>query len=63
MKDYLLPILIVTLISLLATTILHYYIIFNPIDSENTVLTSIVRSLKYYIPYLIIMVLAGLCRS
>jgi fructose-specific phosphotransferase system IIC component len=60
MKGYLLPILIVTLISLLATTILHYYIIFNPIDSESTVLTSIVRSLKYYIPYLIIMVFLAL---
>jgi hypothetical protein len=59
MKGYLLPILIVTLISLLATTILHYYIIFNPIDNESTVLTALVRSLKYYIPYLIIMVLFG----
>jgi len=59
MKSYLLPIFIVTLISLLATTILHYYIIFNPIDSENTALASIVRSLKYYVPYLIIMVLLG----
>jgi hypothetical protein len=59
MKGYLLPIFIVTLISLLATTILHYYILFNPIDSESTALTSIVRSLKYYIPYLIIMVLFG----
>jgi hypothetical protein len=59
MKSYLLPIFIVSLISLLATTILHYYIIFNPIDSENTALSSIVRSLKYFVPYLIIMVLLG----
>jgi hypothetical protein len=57
MKSYLIPILMVSLISLLATTILHYYIIFNPVDHENTVLLSIVRSLKYFVPYLIIMIL------
>jgi hypothetical protein len=57
MKSYLFPILIVSLISLLATTILHYYILFNPIDRNNTVVISIVRSIKYFIPYLIIMIL------
>jgi hypothetical protein len=57
MKSYIVPFLIVSMISLLATTILHYYIIFSPIDSETTVLTSVVRSLRYFVPYLIIMVL------
>ena len=56
-KDFILPILILSLISLLTTTILHYYIIFNPIDKENNAITSVIKSLKYFIPYLIIMIL------
>lgn len=57
MKGLLVPIVIVSLISLLSTTILQYYIIFNPVNIENTILKSVVRSLKYFIPYLIIMIL------
>ena len=56
-KNLLVPILIISLINLLFTTILQYYVIFNPINSSNTVFVSIVRSLRYFIPYLIIMVL------
>ena len=56
-KGFMIPILIISLINLLFSTILQYYVIFNPIDPENTVLTSVVRSMKYFIPYLIIMVL------
>jgi hypothetical protein len=57
MKELLVPIVLVSLISLLSTTILQYYIIFNPVNSENSILKSVVRSLKYFIPYLIIMIL------
>ena len=57
MKGLLVPIVVVSLISLLSTTILQYYIIFNPVNSENSILKSVVRSLKYFIPYLIIMIL------
>jgi hypothetical protein len=56
-KDLLIPILIISLINLLFTTILQYYVIFNPVNSSNTIFVSIVRSLRYFIPYLIIMVL------
>ena len=56
-KGFIIPILVISLINLLFTTILQYYIIFNPVDAENTIFISIVRSLKYFIPYLIIMVL------
>jgi hypothetical protein len=57
MKGLLVPFIIVSLISLLSTTILQYYIIFNPVNGENTIFKSVVRSLKYFIPYLIIMIL------
>ena len=56
-KDLLVPILIISLINLLFTTILQYYVIFNPVNSSNTIFVSVVRSLRYFIPYLIIMVL------
>lgn len=62
-KGLLLPILIISMINLLFTTILQYYVIFNPIDSENTIFTSIVKSLKYFVPYLIIMVLLAFAGS
>src|SRR5450759_2108988 len=50
LKDFLVPILVISLINLLFTTILQYYVVFNPINSENTVFTSIVKSLKYFVP-------------
>ena len=57
------PILGISLINLLFTTILQYYIIFKPIDSQTTFFTSIVKSLKYFIPYLIIMILLAFAGS
>jgi hypothetical protein len=56
-KGFLIPLLVISLINLLFTTVLQYYVIFNPLNRENTVFTSIVKSLKYFIPYLIIMIL------
>jgi hypothetical protein len=63
LKGYVVPILILSLINLLFTTILQYYIIYNPLDQENTILASAIRSLKYFIPYLIILVLLAFAGS
>lgn len=60
LKDYIVPILIISLINLLFTTILQYYIIYSPLNSEDNILVTLLKSLKYYIPYLIIMVLLAL---
>ena len=62
-RGLLLPILIVSLINLLFSTILQYYIIYNPVSAGNSIFVSIVKSLKYYIPYLIIMVLLAFAGS
>lgn len=62
-SDYLLPMLFVVLLNLFFITILQYYVIFSPVDSTVTVLNSITRSLKYFIPYLIIMVLLAFIGS
>ena len=57
LKDYLLPMLLVMVVSLFFTSILHYYIIYSPLDAGTNILQSIARSLRYFIPYIIIMVL------
>jgi hypothetical protein len=51
------PIVIMSLVNLLFTTILNHYVIYRPVDENNSVLVSCYKSLKYFIPYLIIMVL------
>jgi hypothetical protein len=62
-KDLLIPILLISLINLLFTTILQYYIIYNPIDKANTFLKSALKSLRYFIPYIIIMILLAFAGS
>lgn len=57
MKELIGPILIVSVINLLLTTILQYYIIYNPLNSDNNIFVSAFKSLRYFIPFLIIMVL------
>jgi hypothetical protein len=52
-SGYLVPFLIISLVNLLFTTILQYYIIYSPLDKEYNIFVSILRSFKYYIPYLI----------
>lgn len=56
-KDMILPILIISLINLLFTNILQYYILYNPLDSNNNIFVSALKSIKYFIPYIIIMIL------
>jgi len=57
LRGMILPIAAVSLVSLLLTCILHYYVIYNPIDSSVNIFTAAYRSLRYYLPYLIIMIL------
>jgi len=56
-KDFIWPIIIVSLLNLFFTAILNYYIIYNPVDSDETIIVSSYKALKYFIPYLIIIVL------
>jgi len=63
MKELLVPMLIVSLVSLLFTTILQHYVIFNPIDRENNIFRSITASLRYFFPYIIIMIFLAIAGS
>jgi hypothetical protein len=57
MRDFVRPVIIISVISLFFSTILHHYILYHPIDSENSVIRSIIGSLRFFVPYLITMVL------
>jgi hypothetical protein len=57
MKAFLVPMLIISLVNLLLTTILQHYILFRPVDSSITVLNSVIRSFRYFFPYLIILII------
>ena len=62
-RDYLWPMLIISIVSLLFTTILHYYIIYNPLDQEINIFRSAMQSLRYFVLYMIIMVFLALAAS
>jgi hypothetical protein len=57
MRDFIWPVIIISVISLFFSTILHYHVLFNPINSGNNVLRSSLKSLQYFMPYLITMIL------
>jgi hypothetical protein len=63
MKEMIIPILIISVVNLLFNVVLQYYILFSPLNSENSFFLSLVKSLKYFIPYLIIMVLLAFAGS
>jgi uncharacterized membrane protein YphA (DoxX/SURF4 family) len=57
LKDVMIPILIITLLNLFFNVIIQHYIIYNPLDKENTILVSFLKSLKYFLPYLVLIIL------
>lgn len=63
MKEYLVPALVIVLVSLFMNTVLQHYIIFRPVDEENTILTSLMKASGYYFPFLVIMVLFAFAGS
>lgn len=63
MREFLWPMVFVTLASLLFTVILQYYVIYNPLDDTNNVFRCIVDSLKFFIPYIIIMIFLAIAGS
>jgi hypothetical protein len=57
------PMIIFTLVNVLFAVILQYFVIFNPLDSECSFLKCLVKSLRYYIPYLLILVILAFVGS
>lgn len=63
LREYLWPMIIVSVLSLVFTTILHSYVIFNPLDNENNIFKCILKSFRYFIPYLMTMIMLAFVGS
>jgi hypothetical protein len=62
LKVFMVPMLIFTIVGLFLSCILHYLILVRPLEKEN-VFVSVFKSLKYFIPYLIILIILGFAGS
>ncbi len=63
LRGFIWPILIISVVTLIFSVIIHYYIIYNPVDSSVGILVSSYRSMIYLIPYLIILILLAFAGS
>lgn len=63
MKGMLLPILGISVVNLLFNVILQYYVLYNPLDSSVNIFVAALRSLKYFIPYLVVIILLAFVGS
>ncbi|MFN8241199.1 MAG: hypothetical protein U0X39_10695 [Bacteroidales bacterium] len=57
LKSMIIPLMGLMLVSLLFSTILHYYILYKPLDEGCNIFNCALRSLRYFLPYLVIMIL------
>jgi len=62
-KELIAPILIISLVNLLFNAVLQYYVIYYPLDNKNNIFIAALKTLKYFIPYIIIMVLLAFAGS
>lgn len=62
-REMILPIIGVSLINLLFATILQHYLLHNPVDGSISIFVSSYKSLRYFVPYLIILVLFSVFAS
>jgi hypothetical protein len=62
-REAMVPILVISVINLLFSVVLQHYIIYSPLDNENTILVSLLKSLRYFVPYLILMILLAFAGS
>jgi hypothetical protein len=63
LKDYIVPMIILMVVSLFFNNILHYYILHKPLDGSQNIFVCLYKSLKYFIPYLIIIILLAVVAS
>ena len=63
LKGYIIPLLILTLVSLFFSNIFHYYILHKPLDNSQNILVCSYKSLKYFLPYLVMVILLAFVGS
>lgn len=57
MKELLFPAMIVSLIGLFFAVVLQHFIIHRPVDEGNSIMVSAIQGIKYFFPFLILMIL------
>ncbi len=62
-KEFILPMIYLSLISLVFSVFIHYYVIYNPVDNKNNIIVSAIRSMRYFFPYLITIILLAFAGS
>jgi hypothetical protein len=63
LRELIWPLLTVSLVSFVFNLILQYYIIFKPLDDNITIFSSAINSLKFFLPYLIMLIVLSLAAS
>jgi hypothetical protein len=63
MKEYIVPMIILMVVSLFFSVILHYYILHKPLDNSQNIFICLYKSLRYFIPYLIIIIILAFVGS
>jgi len=63
LKSKIVPVTGLIVLSLLFSVILHYYILVKPLDDSSNILTCTWKSLRYFLPYLIIIILFSFVAS
>jgi hypothetical protein len=63
LKGYIVPMMIFGVVSLYFTTVFHYYILHNPLDASENIFKCTYKSFRYFIPYLILMVIFAFVAS
>jgi hypothetical protein len=63
LKAFIVPMILLGVVSIFFSNILHYYILMKPLDDTKNIFVSILGSLKYFIPYLIILVILAFIGS
>jgi hypothetical protein len=57
LKEFIVPMIIISVVSMFFSNILHYYILMSPLDESKNIFVSAIGSLKFFIPYLIILII------
>jgi len=63
LRSKMLPLLGLAVVSMLFSTIIHYYILIKPVDKERNIVSVTAKSLVYFLPYVIIMILFAFAGS
>ena len=56
LRSYMVPMIIIMIISMLFNTILHYFVLHKPLDPSYNIFRCLFRSLRYFVPYLAVMI-------